>query len=196
METAALAAIRLVHTRADDDWHPSVVTRLAMLHETAHHLRMSIDSDSAKVWPPPPLVYLAGLGIGLVLHRLADGPGLGLSLLAGRSLGGLLSLLGAGLLLWASGLFRRVGSDVRPWKPTTVIVDSGIYAVTRNPMYLGMALLHAGIALALDNLIALLMLLPVLLWIRTRVIAREETYLEGKFGDDYRRYRQRVRRWL
>src|SRR5262249_3126341 len=67
---------------------------------------------------------------------------------------------------------------------------------TRNPIYLGMFLGLIGLAIAFDNLWLLLMLVPFALVIRYGVVAREEAYLERKFGDDYRRYRARVRRWL
>ena len=63
-------------------------------------------------------------------------------------------------------------------------------------MYLGMALIHAGLAFAFDGPIALLLLPLVLIIIRTQVIAREERYLEAKFGDEYLGYKARVRRWL
>ncbi len=67
---------------------------------------------------------------------------------------------------------------------------------TRNPMYLGMALVYAGLAIGFDGPIAFALLPLVLIAIQTQVIAREERYLEAKFGDDYRRYKAEVRRWL
>ncbi len=63
-------------------------------------------------------------------------------------------------------------------------------------MYLGMALIYAGLAIGFDGAIAFALLPLVLIAIQTQVIAREEHYLEAKFGDDYRRYKAEVRRWL
>lgn len=63
-------------------------------------------------------------------------------------------------------------------------------------MYLGMALIYAGSAIRFDGPIAFALLPLVLIAIQTQVIAREERYLEAKFGDDYRRYKAKVRRWL
>ncbi len=63
-------------------------------------------------------------------------------------------------------------------------------------MYLGMAFLYAGLAILFDSSLALLLLPLVLLVIQTQVIAREEAYLERAFGDEFRSYKQRVRRWL
>ena len=107
-------------------------------------------------------------------------------------------VLAAGLIigLLAAGLFRRAGTDVKPWRSSTALVTDGPYRWTRNPMYLGMCLVYVGLAIAADSLAALLLLIPVLIIIQTQVIAREERYLEGKFGDEFRAYTARVRRWL
>jgi protein-S-isoprenylcysteine O-methyltransferase Ste14 len=79
--------------------------------------------------------------------------------------------------------------------PTTAIVESGPYGFTRNPIYLAMFLGLIGLAIAFDTL-WLLMLVPFGLIISYGVVAREKAYLERKFGDVYRDYRSRVRRWL
>jgi len=104
----------------------------------------------------------------------------------------------AGLALLASfnTSFQRRGTAVEPWKPTTAIVTTGPYRITRNPAYLGMALLYIGIALLADSLWALAPLPVVLVLIDRGVIAREERYLERKFGAEYVDYRSRVRRWV
>ena len=81
-------------------------------------------------------------------------------------------------------------------RPPEELVSTGPYAYTRNPMYLGMALIYAGLAIGFDGPIAFALLPFVLIAIQTQVIAREERYLEAKFGDDYRRYKAEVRRWL
>jgi protein-S-isoprenylcysteine O-methyltransferase Ste14 len=79
--------------------------------------------------------------------------------------------------------------------PTTTIVETGPYHFTRNPIYLGMMLGLTGLAIAFESPWLLMTLVPFGLVIRYGVIAREEAYLERKFGDVYRRYRGRVRRW-
>ena len=108
------------------------------------------------------------------------------------------AMLAVGLImgLLAAGLFRRAGTDVKPWRTSTALVTDGPYRWTRNPMYLGMTLVYLGLALAADSLVAVLLLIPVVVIIQTQVIAREERYLEGKFGDEFRAYKARVRRWL
>ena len=108
------------------------------------------------------------------------------------------AVLTAGLIvgLLAAGLFRRAGTDVKPWRSATALVTDGPYRWTRNPMYLGMSFVYLGLAIAADSLAALILLIPVVIIIQTQVIAREERYLEGKFGDEFRAYKARVRRWL
>jgi protein-S-isoprenylcysteine O-methyltransferase Ste14 len=90
----------------------------------------------------------------------------------------------------------RAGSNVPTNRPTTSIVDAGPYRFTRNPIYLGMMLGLVGLAIAFDSLWPLVTLVPFALVIRYGVVAREEAYLERTFGEVYRRYRARVRRWL
>jgi protein-S-isoprenylcysteine O-methyltransferase Ste14 len=89
----------------------------------------------------------------------------------------------------------RAGSNVPTSLPTTTIVETGPY-LTRNPIYLGMVLGLIGLAIAFNGLWLLMTLVPFALVIRYGVVAREEAYLERKFGDVYRGYRSRVRRWL
>ena len=104
---------------------------------------------------------------------------------------------GAGaLFVGAFGRFRRAGTAVEPWRPSTALVTGGVYRFTRNPIYLGMALLYFGLALAVDSAVTLALLLPLLALVQVGVVSREERYLEAKFGDDYRRYRAAVRRWI
>lgn len=101
-----------------------------------------------------------------------------------------------GLGLWSVILFRRTGQDENPWKPTPEIVDRGPFRITPNPMYLQMVLVCLGVALILANgWIVLLTPLGALVLQRFAILP-EEAYLERKFGDRYRTYRRRVRRWL
>ena len=104
--------------------------------------------------------------------------------------------LALALAAWAIVTITRAGSNVPTNQPTTTIVRSGPYRFTRNPIYLGMFLGLIGLAIAFDNLWLLMMLVPFALVVRYGVVAREEAYLERKFGDVYCGYRSRVRRWL
>ena len=113
-----------------------------------------------------------------------------------RVLGILLVLVGAATTLSAVGFFRRARTSLVPIRPSTTLVSTGPYRFTRNPMYLGLAVVYVGIACWLGTLWPLLLLPVVLVLVGSLVIAREERYLEAKFGEEYRAYRARVRRWL
>ena len=110
--------------------------------------------------------------------------------------GGVLAALGIALILTSVPRLKKAGSNVEPWKPTTTIVTTGVYGYSRNPIYLGMALAHGGLAIAGGSLAALASLMPSVLVIQSYVIAREERYLEAKFGKLYSDYKNRVRRWI
>lgn len=156
---------------------------------------MKADTDSAKVMFPPPFVYLGFLLIGLAADRFL-GWSLVLPVLTRAAVAIPLLVVGLSLMLAAAGLFRRAGTDLKPWKTTSTIVEAGVYRFTRNPMYLGMALIYTGLAFAFGSAGTLLLLPVVIIAIQTQVIAREEQYLGGKFGDSYLAYKARVRRWL
>lgn len=158
---------------------------------------MSEARDSAGIRIPPPALYLGWLLVGfLAQHRSPVAIVPARFLLEIRVLGTALIL--GGILLALSGvmLFRLSGTTPNPTRPATALVRRGPYRLTRNPMYLGLALAHAGIALVFNALWPLAALLPVLVLVRWLVIAREERYLSRKFGEEYEEYRRRVRRWL
>ena len=143
---------------------------------------------------PPPLIYVAGLLLGWLLERVL--PLSPIDELWSAILSVFCLIVGAGLISFAMGLFRRAGTNPLPMRPTTALVLRGPYRYTRNPMYLGMAFVYAGTALLFDLRWALIVLPLVLFVVQTQVIAREERYLEARFGEEYRAYRARVRRWL
>jgi protein-S-isoprenylcysteine O-methyltransferase Ste14 len=155
---------------------------------------MASRSGGVRVPFPPPLLYVAGLLLGLALEVALPSPSAPFppALAAGAvGLVGWLCLDGAAMLL-----FHRAGTSVAPGRPVRKLVTSGPYRMTRNPMYVGMTFLYLGLALSLGATLSLALLPAVLLMIDRMVIAREERYLEERFGEDYRAYRRRVRRWL
>ena len=106
----------------------------------------------------------------------------------------------AGIATCAAGVlsFRLAGTTVNPLEPerATALVVRGIYRFTRNPMYLGFALLLAAWGVFLANAIALLVVPAFIMYMNRWQIAPEERALEALFGDDYRAYRASVRRWI
>lgn len=152
--------------------------------------------DHPGVIAPPPLIFLGFLFLGWGLGQGIGEPGFGLTDVLRRSLALAGLLIGLGIEGWAAGLFRRARTAVQPWKPSTALVTTGIYGLTRNPIYLGFAITYLGLAAGLDSPLALILLIPCLLVVDRFVIQREEHYLAARFGADYHRYRQKVRRWL
>ena len=150
--------------------------------------------DTPGVIAPPPLIYLAAIVIGLVLHALAPTPFLSLGL--GYIVGAILIAIHAWILLWGVRVLRRAGTSEKVSVPTTALVTAGPFRFSRNPLYVSLTLGYLGITIATQALWALPLLLIVLAVIRWGVIDREERYLERKFGEDYVRYKGRVRRWI
>ncbi len=151
--------------------------------------------DAADVRIPPPLVYLVAVVLGIALDWLWEfgfAPGSSLPI----ALGAAAICAGVAILLSAFSVFRRTDQHPDPRKPTPVIARDGPYRFTRNPMYLGLSLLQAGIGLALGNAWILVLLVPVVIVIHNGAILPEERYLEEKFGDEYTSFKASVRRWI
>ncbi len=154
------------------------------------------DRDGAPVRIPPPVVYLAAvIAGGLVDRYLFSVP---LDLPRGLRFGAaaVATALGIGVMAAAIGLFRRTGQDPKPWEPTPEIISTGVYRFTRNPMYVGMALLQAGVGLALASAWIIALVPVVLAVVYATAVRHEEAYLERKFGAAYLSYKGSVRRWI
>ena len=110
---------------------------------------------------------------------------------------GLVVVLAAlGLVLWGRTTMHGAGTNISPLKPATTLVDSGPYRFSRNPLYVAMTLLFVGLTLLINSLWGVVLLVPVILLLHFGVVRREERYLERKFGEEYDRYRSRVRRYV
>ena len=142
---------------------------------------------------PPPLIYLAFLGLGFVLEALL--PGAELPAWA-QWAGAAVIVAGVVLVVSFERAFKRAGTDANPYRPSTALATDGPYRFSRNPGYLGMAITYVGIALAAEAPWALVMLVPATLLMHYGVIRREERYLESLFGEEYVSYKQATRRWI
>jgi protein-S-isoprenylcysteine O-methyltransferase Ste14 len=151
-------------------------------------------ADHAGVRVPPPLIYVVLFGLGIAMHQIV--PFTFLPVIPARVAA--LIFLGGGVLLagWSNLLFRRAHTSLVPIKPTTTLVVTGPYRLTRNPMYLGLLCLYVAVALWFGVAWALVLVPLVVLAVQRLAIAKEERYLEQKFGDAYRQYRAHVRRWI
>jgi protein-S-isoprenylcysteine O-methyltransferase Ste14 len=155
------------------------------------------DAPVARGIARPPLLYLACLLLGLVLDRMLPLPLiLPEAALIRWPVGG--GLVVAGLAIMAAGIrnFSRAATPVPSNQPVRALVTTGIHAWSRNPIYVGMFFIYAGIGMAARSPWVLVLALPLLIILHYVVVAREEVYLERRFGDSYRDYKARVRRWL
>ena len=100
------------------------------------------------------------------------------------------------IVMWPAVTFGKVGTPIKPFEDSTRLVTNGMYRITRNPMYLGMVVVLLGIAVLFGNASPFL-IAPMFGWlIQTKFVKFEEALLEKTFGDEYLRYKQKVRRWL
>lgn len=142
----------------------------------------------------PPVWLLLGLIAIFTLNELY--PVLRFTGLAGQITGGLLILAGLVLLVTANGLFVRAGTDVIPFRDVSTLVTTGIYRLSRNPMYLGMVSVLLGCAVTVGALSSLLVPPVFAAIIHYRFIRPEEQMLAGLFPREFPAYCARVRRWL
>lgn len=143
---------------------------------------------------PPPALYGGTLLVSLLLNRLFPLPFLPRRL--NRVLGVVLVGAGQGLLATSVMALRRAGNTPRPDKPVIELVEEGPYRYSRNPIYLAMGLIYAGIGALANSRWSVLLLPAVIASLNHGMIDREEHYLSERFGDRYRRYKERVRRWF
>lgn len=154
----------------------------------------NVPIDRARIVAPPPPIYQGILALGLLIEWHWPTRLLSCSL-AVTSGSAILTCGAMGLTVGIRTLLCG-HTAVDPYKGTTAIVTDGVFQFSRNPIYVSDLSLYVGLSLILNAWWALAMT-PALVWIMTiGVIKREEAYLEREFGDDYLRYKQRVRRWL
>ena len=143
---------------------------------------------------PPPLLYLAALAAGIALHHFFP-----LALLPrgwDYAVGAVLVAVSVSVIPSILMRFRRARTPLDVRKPATALIADGPFRFSRNPIYVSMTLLYAGLAFFLGNGWVLIFAVPVLLVMNFWVVRREERHLEAKFGEDYLHYKRTVRRWL
>jgi len=152
------------------------------------------DSKGPEVKLPPPLVFIAALIVAGLIQAIWP-LGLSESVIL-RYLGVTLCVLAIVSLIVIGLMFHRHKTSIKPWEPTTMVMSHGPYAYSRNPIYVGFCFIAIGIGLAQNSLWITLSFIPAVFIVFHTAIAREEKYLEKKFGEEYRRYKEKVRRWL
>ena len=152
------------------------------------------DQKGAAVRFPPPAIFVllifAGLGIDYLFPV-----GLGVPA-ALEPVGIAVCLFAVAVAILVNGTFKRAGTAVEPWKPTTKLITGGFYRWSRNPIYVGFCFFNMGIGIATNSLWVFLTFIPAAILVYYIAIRKEEIYLEEKFGEEYRQYKRQVRRWL
>ena len=149
-----------------------------------------------KLWQTSDAIFGIGLVVGFSLEYFVPlsfksvAPAL---LLYG--IGGIFLLFGIALVLLTRWQLFKAGQSSKPGKPTKRLLTTGVFAYTRNPIYVGVAVAFAGLSISANMPWLLIVLIPILVLVRYVLIGPEERYLEQVFGDEYRRYAASVRRW-
>lgn len=155
---------------------------------------MENDKKGAAVKFPPPLVFLIGMIAAYAVHYFYP-------ITVGRNslilpIGIVILTFSVCILIYSLVLFIKAKTHIEPWKPTNTIISSGLFAYSRNPIYLAFCILTIGIGTMLNSFWVILSCIPSAVVIFYIAIKKEEAYLGEKFGDEYIQYRQKVRRWL
>ena len=142
----------------------------------------------------PPVFFVLALGAMVLLHYALPGP----RWLADpwRLLGSLLVFAAVTWVICAAVLFRIAGTAIKPYEQSSALVTEGPYRVTRNPMYLGMVVTLLGAGIMLGTTIPFIVVPLFAALIQARFILMEEGMLEAAFGQAYRDYKAKVRRWI
>ena len=157
---------------------------------------MNIEDDKkgAAVKFPPPLIFLILL---LAAYGVQHFWPIGIGISSGFKYFGLgIVMLGISIVILVSRSFKHAKTNIEPWKPTTNIISTGIFAYSRNPIYAAFCLVPMGMGVFLNSFWILISFIPSAVLVYTLAIRKEEAYLEKKFGEEYVHYKSKVRRWL
>jgi protein-S-isoprenylcysteine O-methyltransferase Ste14 len=156
------------------------------------------DKDTPGVVAPPPLIFLGAIAAVFAVDAFAPLPlrPAGVAAMLTWAVGAGLIVLGVALMTLGVVNFTRAGTPVPTRAPTQALVTGGVHALSRNPIYVGMFLIYFGAGTLANSAWMFVVFVPLALVMRYGVVAREEAYLERKFGEVYRAYKTRVRRWL
>lgn len=155
-----------------------------------------VKKDHPGVYIPPPILYVVIFLLGIFLQRKYPLPARLFSLTIAKVLGVLFIIITLVFLINSIRQFIVTRNTIVPIRPATSLQTTGIYAITRNPMYVGLLSLYIGLACMIGSWWNFILLPVVVVVVNVLVIRKEEKYLEREFGGEYREYRGKVRRWI
>jgi protein-S-isoprenylcysteine O-methyltransferase Ste14 len=153
------------------------------------------DNKGAGVSFPPPLIFIVAMGIAIVCNRYFPQPIVPFTPIL-EYIALALFVIGGAIAISAVLALQLAKTSIEPWKPTSELLDKGIFGYSRNPIYLSFVLVGISVALYMNSLWVLLSLMPATFVLLVFVISKEEHYLSDKFGSQYINYCTRVRRWI
>lgn len=142
----------------------------------------------------PPTNFFISLIISVALHFTL--PLLQIIKYPFNLIGILLFIIGAGLNIWADQMMKKQNTTVKPDEKPTVLIETGVFKISRNPMYLGMALLLLGAGFILGSLTSFIGVILFVAAMEIMFIPNEEKILQEQFGEEYLAYKNKVRRWV
>lgn len=157
---------------------------------------MNDDSAHSSIWKTSDFMIGIILASGMLMEHFVIDYEIPLSSIVRYLIGLLVVTLGFTLILMARIEFNRAGQPRTPGIPTTCLVKTGVFKISRNPLYLGIVLILPGLGLA-ANLVWWIILTPLLMiWLQQALILPEEQYLLERFGEEFGCYKKNVRRWI
>lgn len=144
----------------------------------------------------PPAAFVLALGASITLDYVCPSPSLTSAMVCAHVLGSALCAAALGMAGWAFFSFKKSGSDPHPGRPVKALVSCGPYRFSRNPMYVGLVMLLAGIAVLTTNLWGLAAAISLALLLHYAAILPEERYLRQRFGLAFEEYCKATRRWI
>jgi protein-S-isoprenylcysteine O-methyltransferase Ste14 len=152
------------------------------------------DKRGAAVKFPPPLIFLGFILCACLIHLYWPVSFPSSTIL--KFIGVVVIILGLAVVIAASRIFKKVDTNIEPWKPTSKIVSNGVFAYSRNPIYMAFCLVPIGVGFIVGSYWILMSFFPAAITVYFVAIKKEEIYLEQKFGDEYLTYKSNVRRWV
>lgn len=154
-----------------------------------------MEDDRPAVSIHPPTLFFSALIIGFIIRIFAGG-WMPLPDIAAEAAGGVMMLAALVVVVASVSAFAEAGEQLPPATPSHQLLTAGMYARSRNPIYLAMVLFGAGFGVTTENLWIVLTTALAGVIINFFVIPQEEEYLTRRFGGDYEDYRRKVRRWI